>query len=68
MAKESDKSKDSGMEWGGKGGFTGQSGANLFTCPECNAEQAFPGAKQGETPQCPKCAIPMKSKYIVEEE
>ena len=64
MAKESEKGKGSGPEWGGKGGFSGESGANIFTCPECNAEQAFPGMKKGEKPQCTKCAIPMKSKYV----
>jgi len=43
---------------------------NLYAkrTPECNGEQAFPGAKQGETPQCPKCAIPMKPNYVQEEE
>jgi hypothetical protein len=68
MAQEHEKgkSKGSGPEWGGKGGFSGESGTNIFTCPECNAEQAFPGAKAGDKPQCPKCAIPMKAKYVVE--
>lgn len=51
-------------EWGGKGGFSGESNSNLFSCPECNADQAFPGMKPDEQPQCPKCAIPMKAKYV----
>lgn len=53
-----------GGEMGGKGGFHGEEGGNIFTCPECNAEQAFPGQKEGQEPQCPKCAIPMKAKYV----
>ena len=52
-------------EVGGKGG-TGfeQEGSNLFVCPECDAEHAFPGHKPGEPLMCPKCAIPMKAKYV----
>jgi len=57
------KDKPHDMETGGKGGFSGEGGSNIFTCPECDAEHAFPGHKPGETPQCPKCAIPMKAKY-----
>jgi uncharacterized paraquat-inducible protein A len=51
-------------EVGGKGG-TGfeESAENLFTCPECDEEHAFPGHKPGEPLMCPKCAIPMKAKY-----
>jgi hypothetical protein len=54
-------------EWGGKGGFSGESGVNIFTCPECTADKAFPGMQPGEEPQCPICAIPMKAKYVEEE-
>jgi len=52
-------------EFGGKGG-TGyeKEVANIFTCPECDAEHAFPGHKPGEPLMCPKCAIPMKAKYV----
>jgi hypothetical protein len=41
---------------------TGQE--NLFVCPACNAEHAFPGQKPGEPLKCPVCAIPMKAKYV----
>jgi hypothetical protein len=54
-------------EWGGKGGFSGESGVNIFICPECTADKAFPGMQPGEQPQCPVCAIPMKAKYVEEE-
>jgi hypothetical protein len=57
------KSKGSGPEWGGKGGFSGASGVDIFTCPECGLDHALPDIKPGETPQCPKCAIPLKAKY-----
>ena len=57
------KDKPHAGELGGKGGFSGESGVNIFTCPECDVEHAFPGIKPGETPQCPKCAIPLKAKY-----
>jgi uncharacterized paraquat-inducible protein A len=51
-------------EVGGKGGTGFEEGAsNLFVCPECDAEHAFPGHKKGEPLMCPKCAIPMKAKY-----
>ena len=56
------KDKPPAEELGGKSGFSGESGVNIFTCPECDAEHAFPGMKPGETPQCPKCAIPLKAK------
>jgi uncharacterized paraquat-inducible protein A len=48
---------------GGKGGFSGEGESNIFQCPECDAEHAFPGHKPGEPLMCPKCAIPMKAKY-----
>jgi hypothetical protein len=50
-------------EVGGKGGFSGEGESNIFQCPECDAEHAFPGQKPGEPLMCPKCAIPMKAKY-----
>jgi hypothetical protein len=56
--------KASAGEWGGKGGFSGESGANIFTCPECTSEKSFPVLEAGEPPQCPICAIPMKAKYV----
>ena len=58
------KSPDAGGEMGGKGGFHGEEGSNLFTCPECDYEHAFPGQSKDEPPQCPKCAIPLKAKYV----
>ena len=57
------KDKPHDMEVGGKGGFSGEEGANIFQCPECTAEHAFPGHKEGEPLMCPKCAIPLKAKY-----
>ena len=52
-------------EFGGKGGSGDVTGKeNLFVCPECDAEHAFPGHKTGEPLMCPKCAIPMKAKYV----
>uniref|UniRef100_A0A7C3Z3Z2 Uncharacterized protein n=1 Tax=Desulfobacca acetoxidans TaxID=60893 RepID=A0A7C3Z3Z2_9BACT len=59
------KDKPHAPEMGGKGGFSGEEGyTNLFQCPECKEEQAFPGHKKGEPVMCPKCAIPMKAKYV----
>ncbi|MDI6854244.1 MAG: hypothetical protein QME75_11660 [Deltaproteobacteria bacterium] len=63
MAKE----KPHAPELGGKGGFSGEEGANVLMCPECNEEHAFKG-EPGEPMMCPKCAIPMKAKYEIEEE
>ncbi len=37
-------------EVGGKGGFSGEGEANLFQCPECDAEHAFPGMIAGLDP------------------
>lgn len=52
-------------EFGGKGGSGDvREAENIFICPECNAEHAFPGHKEGEPLMCPKCAIPMKAKYV----
>jgi hypothetical protein len=52
-------------EFGGKGGSGDVAGSeNLFVCPECTAEHAFPGHKPGDPLMCPKCAIPMKAKYV----
>jgi rubrerythrin len=59
-----DKPKAPGSEMGGKGGFHGEEGGNIFSCPECDYEHAFPGQDPNKPPQCPKCAIPMKSKYV----
>jgi len=56
--------KHEAPEMGGKGGSGVSTGKeNLFMCPECNEEHAFPGHKKGEPLMCPKCAIPMKAKY-----
>jgi uncharacterized paraquat-inducible protein A len=60
------KDKPHAPETGGKGGFSGEEGANVLMCPECDAEHAFPGQKPDEPMMCPKCAIPMKAKYTVE--
>jgi predicted RNA-binding Zn-ribbon protein involved in translation (DUF1610 family) len=57
------KDKPHDMETGGKGGFSSEEGANIFQCPECSEEHAFPGHKPGEPLMCPKCAIPLKAKY-----
>lgn len=57
------KDKPHEMETGGKGGFSAEEGSNIFVCPECDEEHAFPGHKPGEPLMCPKCAIPMKAKY-----
>ena len=57
------KDKPQAGELGGKGGFSGDSGVNIFTCPVCGLEHAFPAIKPGETPQCPKCAVLLKAKY-----
>jgi uncharacterized paraquat-inducible protein A len=52
-------------EFGGKGGSGDVRGdENLFVCPECDAEHAFPGHKPGDKLMCPKCAIPLKAKYV----
>jgi hypothetical protein len=61
------KDKPHAPEGGGKGGYSGESGQNIFVCPECDEEHAFPGHKPGEPLMCPKCAIPMKAKYTTEE-
>jgi len=53
-------------EMGGKGGFHGGEGTNIFFCPECNKEKAFPGQKPDEKPMCPVCAVPMKTKIAYE--
>jgi hypothetical protein len=53
-------------EMGGKGGFSGEE-SDIFVCPACNMEKAFPGQKPGEPPQCPMCAVSMKMKYMTEE-
>jgi len=37
---------------------------NFWTCPEGDAGQAFPGHKPGDPLMCPKCAIPLKAKYV----
>jgi hypothetical protein len=58
------KDKPHAPEVGGKGGFSGEEGQNIFVCPECDEEHAFPGHKPGEPLMCPKCAIPMKAKYV----
>lgn len=51
-------------EWGGKGGSGDVTGCeNIFVCPECDEEHAFPH-KPGEPLMCPKCAIPLKAKYV----
>lgn len=51
-------------EFGGKGGSGDVTGEeNLFVCPECTAERAFPGIKPGEPPKCPVGAIPLKAKF-----
>ena len=57
--------KPSHGEFGGKGG-TGfeKEDANIFMCPECDAEHTFPGHKPGDPLMCPKCAIPLKAKYV----
>jgi hypothetical protein len=58
------KDKAQTSELGGKGGTGFETGKeNIFVCPECDAEHAFPGHKKGEPLMCPKCAIPLKSKY-----
>ncbi len=59
------KGKPELPEVGGKGGsgYGGEEALNVFMCPECNEESAFPGHKKGEPLMCPKCAIPMKAKY-----
>lgn len=62
------KDKLHAMEFGGRGGFSGEEGLNIFMCPECDEEHAFPGRKPGEPLMCPICAIPKKSNYVVEEE
>lgn len=58
------KDKPHAPEVGGKGGFSGEAGQNIFVCPECDEEHAFPGHKPGEPLMCPKCAVPMKAKYV----
>jgi hypothetical protein len=58
------KDKPHAPEVGGKGGFSAEEGQNIFVCPECDEEHAFPGHKPGEPLMCPKCAIPMKAKYV----
>lgn len=51
-------------EWGGKGGSGDvRAEENIFMCPECTEEHAFPGHKPGDPLMCPKCAIPLKAKY-----
>ena len=57
------KDKPQAPEMGGKGGSGVGTGSDLFMCPECKEEHAFPGHKKGEPLMCPKCAIPMKAKY-----
>lgn len=53
------KDQPNAPEGGGKGG--GVEGTNIFMCPECDEEHAFPGYKPGEPLMCPKC----EAKWIV---
>jgi hypothetical protein len=56
-------------KFGGKDGSGDISGSkNPFVCPECTAEHTFSGHKAGESLKFPKCAIPMKSKYVNQRE